>query len=656
MNIWGRMSIVGRFYFVTSFLLVVLIVIGSISIWQSRKLTERLDYIGKFSMEELSSLSVIEKELVELESDIAHLDNETWREVSGHVLDHVRFSKRAVEKLDTEHDGVSLKWILPNTFEADFNRLTALMEEHENHSRMQSRRISEYRKVTSHLREFIYHLSFEDSELSNLTESKQLKRHLESVIDDIEQGLDSSSVEDVDRLLAKSLAIAEEVSLVVQRIASNHNSITVGELDTIERFFSHAVYREGVLSNHSKNLRLSINEKAITEMLSTHVREQIVTLEAFRDILIVEAQNKVLEVKEQQNRYMLQLAGLIVMAGFLSICIVVATSRNIQLGLGALREVLNAMANRDLTVQAAYSKNGEMAWLAKYVESVRTQQQGLLGQLRQSSQTLNEVVEKNSIDTSKALCAVREQVALTDDVSALTAEIEDVIKHVADQARETSERMATAVDEAQKGYEHIKINDQCVTSTSELLDQAVMTIEHLVKDTKLIESALAMIEDIAEQTNLLALNAAIEAARAGQHGRGFAVVADEVRQLATNTTQSTAGILGNIQSLQKSVTKSVSLIQQCKISMLDATQSSQISYEAVKEVKMCIDTAAEMSHAISVATAQQLSTSHSMVNKLTEIKVSVQSTALSVESLSDSVNEIELVSHKQRDLVGDYMI
>ncbi len=90
--------------------------------------------------------------------------------------------------------------------------------------------------------------------------------------------------------------------------------------------------------------------------------------------------------------------------------------------------------------------------------------------------------------------------------------------------------------------------------------------------------------------------------------------------------------------------------------MLDATQSSQISYEAVKEVKMCIDTAAEMSHAISVATAQQLSTSHSMVNKLTEIKVSVQSTALSVESLSDSVNEIELVSHKQRDLVGDYMI
>lgn len=90
--------------------------------------------------------------------------------------------------------------------------------------------------------------------------------------------------------------------------------------------------------------------------------------------------------------------------------------------------------------------------------------------------------------------------------------------------------------------------------------------------------------------------------------------------------------------------------------MLEATHSSQISYDAVKEVKLCIDTAAEMSHAISVATSQQLTTSHDMVEKLAAIKISAQSNTKSVEALSNSVSEIKQVSSKQRALVSDYVI
>ena len=62
--------------------------------------------------------------------------------------------------------------------------------------------------------------------------------------------------------------------------------------------------------------------------------------------------------------------------------------------------------------------------------------------------------------------------------------------------------------------------------------------------------ALSGIDDIASQTNLLALNAAIEAARAGEMGRGFAVVADEVRSLSNRSTQFSALIKQELESIR----------------------------------------------------------------------------------------------------------
>lgn len=656
MNIWHRMSIIARFYLVTGFLLVVIAMSGGIAYWQSQKLTEQLGYIGKTSMEELGRLSVIEKELVELESDIAHFDSETWRDISEHVLVHVNFARQEIIELSAGHKESEFEWVIPASFEQAIDDLTRLMITHDQLSSQQEKLVQEYRLVSSHVKRFIYTLSATENDMNSAMIAENLSGRLDSLVFNTDKALDSTKLAEVRSLLSNSKAVKSELSDMTQQLALRSKRVLHRDVKQIQRLLFLSVEKSGVVDTHLQHLISELEQKMITSALSKQVIDQIDLVEDFRDTLIVDAKNQVLSAKENQTRYILQLALFIVVAGLVSIGLVFATSNNIKNGLRALRSVLNAMAKRDLTRQEVYSRSKELAWLGKHVDSVRDQQGDLLTQLKQSAHKLNQVVEHNSMHTTQTEKSVNQQVKLTNDIAALTEEMEGVINHVAQQAQLSTQRMEGAVIESQKGYEHIKLNDQCITATSQLLDSAVTTINHLVEDAKLIESALAMIEEIADQTNLLALNAAIEAARAGEYGRGFAVVADEVRQLATNTTQSTSGILSNIQSLQQSVSQSVELIQQCKVSMQEATHSSEISYDAVKEVKNCIDTAAEMSQTISVATAQQLTTSHVMVEKLNTIKASVESNAKSIEALSVSVNEVKLVSSSQRELVEDYVI
>jgi methyl-accepting chemotaxis protein len=127
-----------------------------------------------------------------------------------------------------------------------------------------------------------------------------------------------------------------------------------------------------------------------------------------------------------------------------------------------------------------------------------------------------------------------------------------------DLARQTSEvvsSVAAATHQMTGSIQDIarsmSMTRDSVQLVSDETSHATGFIDQLVTAATSMGEIVNLINTISSQINLLSLNAAIEAARAGDAGRGFSVVADEVKKLATQTSQSTEKIAGEINGVQR---------------------------------------------------------------------------------------------------------
>lgn len=149
-------------------------------------------------------------------------------------------------------------------------------------------------------------------------------------------------------------------------------------------------------------------------------------------------------------------------------------------------------------------------------------------------------------------------------------------------------------------------------------ENATDVVSRLEKFTSKIGEIVTIITAIAEKTNLLALNATIESARAGEMGKGFAVVASEVKNLATQTSQATDEISGQIQEMQVLVKNAVAAIGNIKDTIAD------------------IDTA---SSNVMSSISQQTAATGDISRGLNEASTGVQESSRLMESIAESARD-----------------
>ena len=249
----------------------------------------------------------------------------------------------------------------------------------------------------------------------------------------------------------------------------------------------------------------------------------------------------------------------------------------------------------------------------------------------------------NSATSEELAASMEETSATTDVINERTARIKENADSIAEEAKTGVEDADKIKAKAKEVYiDTIAAKEKTEKIYEEINLEGQEALEKSKAVTKVNDLAIA-IQDIASQTNLLALNASIEAARAGEAGKGFAVVATEIGGLATQSSNTVAGIMEIVAEVQSSVNS----MNACLTRTLSYIEND-IAQDYTNFLKMADDYKLDAENFSDIMS--------NIADKIDELQESTTEISQSVEEISRTVGEaaaaVTTVAEKATDVAN----
>jgi len=239
-------------------------------------------------------------------------------------------------------------------------------------------------------------------------------------------------------------------------------------------------------------------------------------------------------------------------------------------GLAETAEVLEALANTDLTPRVLGEYQGEFARLKADTNAVAEKLSDIVLELRGTSRTLKTATGEILSGANDLSERTTRQAATIEETSAAMEQLAATVMENARRAHDASQTAVSVTTSAEEG--------------GQVMEAATSAMERITTSSARVSDIIKMIDDIAFQTNLLALNASVEAARAGEAGKGFAVVAVEVRRLAQSAAEASSEVKALIEQSATEVDGGSKLVAQAAeqlMAMLEAARTNTRQMEAI---------------------------------------------------------------------------
>ncbi len=182
-----------------------------------------------------------------------------------------------------------------------------------------------------------------------------------------------------------------------------------------------------------------------------------------------------------------------------------------------------------------------------------------------------------SKDQANAANTISHQLlTLVDEVAEASLGSASAMKASAGETQELQVTLARISDELCNASEQLG-------GVSSAAEEAASKVDDLTAQSASIQSIINMIKTITSQTSVLALNARIEAARAGSAGLGFSVVASEIKGLSEQTERATEEIVAHLHSIKTSSAAALSSKHSMLRTLDEVRQMTQTVCEDVSE-------------------------------------------------------------------------
>ena len=294
----------------------------------------------------------------------------------------------------------------------------------------------------------------------------------------------------------------------------------------------------------------------------------------------------------------------------------------IQTSVTETGDVLEALAEADLTQRMEGNYEGAFARLKDSTNTVAEKLSDIVGQIRKTSVDLKTATGEILSGANDLSERTTKQAATIEETSATMEQLAQTVLANAERASGASDNAGTVTTAAEEG--------------GAVMVRANEAMERITQSSAKISNIIGMIDDIAFQTNLLALNASVEAARAGEAGKGFAVVAVEVRRLAQSAAQASSEVKALIEQSATEVGAGSKLVS-------DAASRLQAMLESVRRNRELLDGIARDSREQASA-IEEVNTAVRQMDEMTQHNAAlVEETNAAIEQTEAQASELDRI-------------